>query len=334
MPLKITTKKSLTQKEFAALLEPLKPFSSPVAVALSGGADSMALTLLLQKSMKGRVVALTVDHGLRKESAAEAQKVARWMKAREIEHHILRLNPPKKKTRLQENARAGRYALLIEKCRELGIADLFLAHHLDDQAETFLLRLAAGSGVDGLSCMAPQRVEDGVRLLRPLLGIEKERLKASCRKFGQKWVEDPSNVNEDFARIRLRAAAAPLAREGLTAERLSKTAQRMSRARSALEEMAEAALGRTVGFDRKTGVASLKKDGFLALPEEVRLRLLGRVLTQVGGQDGKIRLERLESLLNHMKEKGFSAATLGGCVIRAKKECFEVCREKSRALSE
>lgn len=333
MPVKPPSKKSLTQKEFSSLMAPLSPFGARVAVALSGGADSMALALLLQRFMKNKIVALTVDHGLREESATEARKVARWMKTRGIEHHILRLNPPKKKTRLQENARKGRYALLMEKCRELGVADLFLAHHLDDQAETFLLRLAAGSGVDGLACMAAERVDEGMRLLRPLLGVEKERLKATCRQFRQKWVEDPSNENEDFARIRLRRVADVLAREGLTAARLSTTAQRMARARIALDAWTDRAVAEISRFDRKTGAAKLEKSGFSALPAEIRLRLVARILAQVGGQGGKIRLERLETLLNAMKEKGFSAATLGGCVIRAKKDGYEICREKSRALS-
>lgn len=328
---------SISQKEFSELMAPLQPMAgSHFAVAVSGGADSMALVLLLQrwaKTRKTKIVAMTVDHGLRRESGAEAQKVARWMKARKIDHLVLHMKPLKKKTRLQEAARNARYELLTQKCRELGIADLFLAHHLDDQAETFLLRLAAGSGLDGLGGMATVRQGSGVRLLRPLLDIEKERLKSVCRKFSQKWIEDPSNKNEVFARTRLRAAQKVLAREGMTAQRLSKTALRLARARKALEAWAEQACKKSVCFDKETAMAVLEKDVFFALPEEVGLRVLARVLAQAGGPAEKPRLERLESLYNHMKTNGFSAATLGGCVIRMKKTGFHICREKSRALS-
>src|SRR5689334_12818293 len=154
-----------------------------LAVAVSGGADSLALALLADRWARacgGRVTALTVDHGLRPEAAREARQVGRWLKASGIRHVILRWSPPAmKKTatarlaNLQAAARDARYELLCGWCRQHAVLHLLLAHHRDDQAETLLLRLARGSGLDGLAAMAPLVERSAVRLLRPLLAVPK-----------------------------------------------------------------------------------------------------------------------------------------------------------------
>ena len=220
-----------------AALGPFEP-GPVIAVGVSGGADSLALALLVKgwaAKRGGRVVALTVDHGLRVGSAREAREVARWLKRRGLEHHVLRWQGAKPRTGIPAAARAARYRLLTDWCRRAGVLHLALGHHLEDQAETFLLRLARGSGVDGLAAMAPVTELGGVRLLRPLLDVEKERLRASLRRRGQEWIEDPSNADPGFARTRMRAQLPELAAEGLTPGRLATTAARMARARNALE---------------------------------------------------------------------------------------------------
>src|SRR5262245_21437394 len=168
----------LTEAEFAALMRPLGPFEAQprLAVAVSGGSDSLALTLLLHdwaRRQRGVLTALTVDHGLRPEAAAEARQVARWLRARGIRHRVLTWRPAGEARRggLQAAARAARYRLLGAWCRANGVLHLALAHHREDQAETLLLRLARGSGLDGLAAMAAVSEREGVRLIRPLLAV-------------------------------------------------------------------------------------------------------------------------------------------------------------------
>ena len=151
--------KPISKKEFAASMAALGPFERPpaLAVAVSGGADSMALTLLAADwaaARRGSIVALTVDHRLRNESRAEAKQVAAWLAARGIEHKILAWTGEKPSSDVQAAAREKRYELLEDWCRRQGILHLLVAHNLDDQAETFLLRLGRGSGLYGLSGMA------------------------------------------------------------------------------------------------------------------------------------------------------------------------------------
>ncbi len=187
-----------------------------LAVAVSGGADSMALVLLAKawtESRKGSLLALTVDHGLRSNSRDEAEIVGQWLHALGIAHEILTWNDAKPATGRQEAGRAARYRLLLDRCRAGGILHLMLGHHRDDQAETVLLRIAAGSGIDGLAAMTEVRTTPYARLLRPLLGVPRASLEAILVSRGQGWVDDPSNHNSDFQRVRLRNLA-PILREG------------------------------------------------------------------------------------------------------------------------
>ncbi|MDY0242779.1 MAG: tRNA lysidine(34) synthetase TilS, partial [Rhodospirillaceae bacterium] len=186
--------------EFSSWMDRLGPFERlpVVAVACSGGADSLALTILADawaRSRGGQAIALTVDHGLRADSAAEAATVGRWLAAREIPHHVLRWEGAKPGTGIQAAARRARYALLEDWCRQEGLLHLLLAHHRDDQAETLLMHLARGSGVDGLAGMAPITETRALRLLRPMLDAPHARLEATLAARGLVWVEDPSNRN-------------------------------------------------------------------------------------------------------------------------------------------
>ncbi|WP_158044976.1 tRNA lysidine(34) synthetase TilS [Skermanella pratensis] len=202
--------------EFPGLMDRLGPFEPRprVAVGVSGGPDSLALCLLLKAwadRSGGSLLALTVDHGLRHNAAEEAVQVGSWLAARGIAHDVLRWEGSKPASGIQAAARDARQRLLADRCRSEGILHLVLAHHLEDQAETTLLRFAKGSGPDGLAGMSPLRETGAVRILRPLLGMPRARLKAVLEAAGQPWVEDPSNRSAAFARVRLRAMADTLA---------------------------------------------------------------------------------------------------------------------------
>jgi tRNA(Ile)-lysidine synthetase-like protein len=204
------TPEPVSDEEFAVRLDRLGPFDRPLrlAVAVSGGPDSMALSLLAARWVRqrgGQFLALTVDHRLRPDSTAEAAATGAALARHDISHRILTWTDAPARAS-QDQARRARYDLLGQACREAGIRDLAVAHQREEQAETVLLRLAKGSGIDGLAGMAAWRTAPWGRLLRPLLDLPKARLVATCAGFGAVPVDDPSNRRSRYARARLRAA--------------------------------------------------------------------------------------------------------------------------------
>jgi tRNA(Ile)-lysidine synthase len=306
--------------EFTRLMDRLGPFepSPRVAVGVSGGADSLALCLLLKAwadQRDGSLLALTVDHGLRHSAASEAVQVGSWLKARGIEHDILRWEGAKPASGIQSAARDARYRLLTQRCHAEGILHLALAHHREDQAETVLLRFAHGSGVDGLSGMAAVRETGSVRFLRPLLSTGRDCLRAFLTEAGQPWIEDPSNQSPAYARARLRGMAEVLSGEGWSAERAADMARRLGRARSVLESAA-AGLAATAVDLWPEGCVLLRPDLLGDSKEEVALRLLSRCLAVVGGARYRPKLEAVERLYLSLREGGIARGrTLGGCRI-------------------
>lgn len=335
------TSAPVTAAEFARSMESLGlvPARGPVAVAVSGGADSMALILLAEGW--GEAVAVTVDHGLRSGSASEAESVGRWLAARGIAHHVLHWEGEKPESGLQAAARAARYRLLEGWCRENGIDALLLAHHRDDQAETLLLRLARGSGLWGLAGMAalePPLSEPDLgspHRFRPLLALPKARLEATCRAAGQDWIVDPTNRDLANARVRARAMLADPPLEGLDSSRLAGTAHRLRRARAALETYVARLLGEAARFD-PAGYAELSRSGMLAEPAEVGLRALERLLTAVGGRTGPPRGERIEQAYDRIAGSGFAGLTTLGCQLLAESgaDRILICREPAAVAGE
>lgn len=245
-------------------MAPFAPFEAgpEVAVAVSGGGDSMALSLLMAdwtRARSGRALALVVDHGLREESAEEAAQVQSRLENAGLAAEVLAWTGPKPEANRQAEARKARYELMAAHCAERGILHLALAHHREDQAETLLLRLGRGSGLDGLAAMPPVRELPQVRLLRPLLQVPRECLRASLRERGIAWIEDPSNQDTQYSRVRLRNLAPDLAAEGMTPERLTKTAGHLGRARAVLEAEVTALLARSVELHRPDSPGSSKK---------------------------------------------------------------------------
>ncbi|MGJ3265231.1 MAG: tRNA lysidine(34) synthetase TilS [Salinarimonas sp.] len=288
----------VSEAEARARLEPLlREFhDTGLVLAVSGGPDSVALMRLcapLAREAGTPACVATVDHALRPGSAQETETVALWAAQARLAHRRLAWAGPKPESGVQEAARAARYRLLAQAAREVGAGALVTAHHRDDQAETVLMRLAAGSGVGGLAGMRPRATIDGLALARPLLDLPKDRLVATCLARGWPYLEDPSNAAPRFARARLRRVAPLLAGEGLDAIRLARLAARAARADAALEAGAEAAFARLVRGDAPL---ALDAAGLAAEPEEIALRVLARGVRRVGGSAGYERLSRLEGL--------------------------------------
>ena len=319
----------LTDQAFEKLMADMGPFEARphLAVAVSGGADSLCLALLMGRwaqHLGGRVTALTVDHGLRDQSRDEARQVGRWLQPQGIDHQILDWQGPKPQTGVQAAARAARYRLMQAWCRKHGVLHLGLAHTQDDQAETFLLRLGSGSGADGLAAMSAVRETSDVRLLRPLLDVPKAALQATLRAQGQEWIEDPSNRDPAFARVRVRQA---MGEGGLEARGLAHSAYRFGRARQALEAAASELLARSLRA-HPAGFAVLLYTPLEAAADEISLRALARVVAAIGGRDYGPRLDRLERLHQDvLMNRTKTAATLGGCRILMNDGKLLVCRE-------
>jgi tRNA(Ile)-lysidine synthase len=298
--------------ELRSLFADLANLPDPaVVLAVSGGPDSTALLLLAarwRKAMRSgpKLVAVTVDHGLRPEAKNEAAAVHRLARSLGVEHRTLRWSGRKPRTGLQEAARDARYRLLADAARKVSARLVLTAHTLDDQAETVLFRLARGSGLTGLAAMTkvapmpgaspPRGGKDRpVLVVRPLLDVPKRRLIATLRKAGISYADDPSNRDPRFMRTRLRKTMPALAREGLSAERLALLARRLRRADDALNfYVAEAAAKLAPQWVDGEPVV-LPAAGYSLLPQEIALRLLHLAIDRTGDV-GPVQLGKLEAL--------------------------------------
>ncbi|MBN8913551.1 MAG: tRNA lysidine(34) synthetase TilS [Rhizobiales bacterium] len=314
---------------------PLAPFKRAV-LAVSGGPDSMALMLLAARWVRSgqatpglAVEVATVDHGLRAGSAREAAWVAERAKALGFRHTTLVWGGNKPGSALQARAREARYALLVAHARAETPAAVVTAHTADDQAETLLMRLGRGSGLDGLAGMAPARslLQDGsVQLVRPLLGVAKGFLTALLKEQGERWIEDPSNERLDFERVRIRAAHDHLSALGLSNDKLALSAARLTRAREALEQTTDARLAALVDFH--DGVfASLDRGAWEREPEEIRVRLLQRLLATFGGEAKPAQLSQIEAIAAMLARGRPVAQTLGGCIVSQGRTTLRLYRE-------
>ena len=363
-----------------SLFEDIVSGNRDVAVAVSGGADSMALCFLLSgyfsrnaanndnnvnigsdanndDNNKVKIHALTVDHGLRHEAADEALHVAEQLSSlSNVKHSVLKWGHENEipESRIQELARRARYDLMAEYMKDHALSHLFLAHHLDDQAETFLFRLSKGSGLDGLASMLPRqnfcKSSDSVHrsdnigtgqyfeLCRPLLNTPKAELITYCDQHKIPYIDDPSNDSHSFARVRIRKSIPSLAKEGLTPKRLAVTAKRMARARKALDEISAHAF-EDILKEKETGQIVFDSSRFMELPEEVGLRVLLLAMRKIAAESGIAgeygpRLEKVESIITDlMKLPPFRKRTLYGMVFERndKQGRLIICLESKNA---
>jgi tRNA(Ile)-lysidine synthase len=273
-----------------------------VILAVSGGPDSIALMWLMARWRRAlvhgpRLIAVTVDHGLRAEAAREARDVKRLARSLDLPHRTMRWADPKPKTGLPAAARAARYRLLAQAARASGATHVLTAHTRDDQAETLLMRLLRGSGIAGLAAMARQTERDGTLLARPLLQVSKAQLIATLKKAGLGYADDPTNRDPGFTRPRIRAIMPALAAEGGDARNLARLASRLARANAAVEVLVDGAERYLALRDRESADSGIDAKAFAALPEEIRLRLLLRAIDRFG-HEGPAELGKVEALLS------------------------------------
>ncbi len=324
----------------------------PCALAVSGGSDSTALMVLFADWLRqrgrpaGSCTVLTVDHGLRPTSADEARAVGASAVELGYRHATLTWDDPKPRSGIQAAARSARYRLMGGYMRAHGIGLLLTAHTRDDQAETLLMRLARGSGLDGLAAMVPLSplgehgpgdiAAGGGRWVgRPFLDVPKTCLRATLEERGIRWMEDPSNIAPEFERARLRAARRHLDALGLTPDMLALSAARLARARRAIEGMVDDLCDPRAGAVRvdPCGVVLIDRAPLREAAEEVALRVLERAVVAAGGSGERVPLAKLESVLAGVRAPRATAParwTLARALIAAEPSAVRVEREPGR----
>jgi tRNA(Ile)-lysidine synthase len=302
----------ITVRQAKALFADLKG-APAIILAVSGGPDSVALMWLAARWRRTlargpRLVAVTIDHGLRPESGREAREVKRLARALDLPHHTKRWTGEKPKSGVPAAARAARYRLLAAAARQSGASHILTAHTRDDQAETFLMRLLRGSGIAGLAAMARSIEREGVLIARPFLNVSKSQLIATLEKAGIGFADDPTNRDTSFTRPRIRSVIEGLSAEGGDARNLARLASRLARANAAIEILVEGAARYLTLKDRLAPTSSSATDSvarranvsfdaraFAGLPEEIRLRLLQRAIDRLG-DEGPAELGKVEAL--------------------------------------
>lgn len=325
---------ALEREEFTRLVESLASSDAAhiFAVAVSGGPDSMALAFCLKRwgdEHSVKILALIVDHGLRAESAQEAKTTQQRLAALGIDAEILTWKHPPITSRLHIQARNARYELLTEACQRHGIHHLFLAHQREDQAETILMRLAKGSGIDGLAGISRQSPHKDIQLLRPLLNISKQRLIATCEAAGINFINDPSNQSEKFARGRLRRVLPLLADEGLTVERLLDLGERAAEAKQALEQTTVDFL-RVASQRHEADIIHINLEQLRQTPSAIAQRALSLCLNNFSSGDYMPERASLLSLLAALSsDQDMTPRTLHGCLISKQSQQATLMREFS-----
>jgi tRNA(Ile)-lysidine synthase len=323
----------LTPKHFASLIRPF--LREKMAVAVSGGSDSMALTLLLKEFCDvsfsyESFVALTVDHQLRPFSGQEAETVHSWLVRRGIEHHTLIWHHDPLVSQIEEKARQARYFLLFDFCQQNDISILLTAHHAQDQMETFLMRLSRGSGLRGINAIRPVSDYNGLTIGRPLLTILPDQLKTTLtERFQQPHIHDESNESSQFERVRWRKALPLFASLGLTPESVMRTLAHLQKIESQREQTALEFLQNFVVFSGDT--CFFPKDAFLILFPYVAQRVIMTLLKKISQKESPISQRLLESVYEKMRIKTFKGTTASGCWIRLKKgQCFFISQENRK----
>jgi tRNA(Ile)-lysidine synthase len=301
-------------------------------VAVSGGSDSIALLHMLadwEFDKKPDIMVASVDHGLRTESQSEIKFVKEICKKKKIKHFSLRVtaNLLNAGGNLQENARIERYELLKNWAVEQKLQCVLVGHTLDDQEETLLMRFFRGSGVDGLVSMQKKVFKSDILWIRPLLKFRREELQHYLKINKHCWVDDPSNYDKKYLRVRIRELLQQLRRDNLLTSNFVKTSEHMSRASKLLKKRANSDANNLLSFD-EAGQITFDSTKFLELFEDTQYRILAGIISWFSGTVYKPRFSQLEHLYCKLvQNKDLAGLTLGGTIFRKRKGVVTVVRE-------
>lgn len=281
-----------------------------MAVAVSGGVDSMCLLYWLNK-VGADIICLHVNHQLRPEADTETEYVVDVCKKLGVPCKVFYWEEEKPETGLEAAAREARYKMMTDFCHENNIEYLVTAHQSDDQIETFLMNLSRGSGLYGLSAMMPESVRNGIKILRPLLNVSRDEIKKYCDNNNIKYFVDSMNVDEHYTRVKIRKNRHLLNDDlGISDARLLLAIQNLSRTREWMDKYIEARVEMVIRSWGALFVSSFLFDE----AEEIRLKFLGTLIQKIGGDNYQVRLNSLQNALRKLQSD--CKFTLGHCTIR------------------
>ena len=319
-------------KEFLSSLD----IKENLAVAVSGGPDSMALAFLVKcYSLKNKlnVKYFIVDHKLRKESSNEAKKIKNILKKIDIDAKILLWNGKKPSKNIQSIARDKRYSLLANECKKNNIKYLLLGHHLNDLFENFLIRMIRGSGLNGLISFSKNTKykDQKLNIIRPLLNLEKKDLLYVSNEVFSFFIKDPSNINEDYKRTRIRNLLHSLKEEGLDIKKLKLTINNLKDSDKSIKFYVDRNLIKNVVFLKRKNIYILGYN-FFDQSHEIIFRSLTKLIQNLGKKYYPARGKSINELIKKINEKSFTKVTLGGCFIERVNETILISQESSHKI--
>lgn len=306
----------------------LSNYPKKLAAAVSGGPDSMVMCYLLQKfCIKNNIAlhVLIVNHMLRTESSAEAQNVQLFLNNQGIKTKILTWDGKKPSSNIQALAREKRYQLLSDYCKTNNIHHLITGHQADDQAETVLLRIIRGSGIDGIAGMQESSKINNIFILRPMLSIRRSEIMKMIQETQWLYVEDPSNKNSAFSRIKVRNLLSN-PEWSFMHNKLQLLGKNATRARNYLQQQTDNFIKNKWTFS-ELGTASINLHEYITEHEEIALRALSKVLMYIGGNTLPPRLVQIEKIYSDLKTNQWNDRTLFGCILRLRKKQLSIMRE-------
>ena len=299
------------------------------AVAVSGGPDSLALAFLTKVfSIKYNLNSkyFIVDHKLRKGSTNEAKKVKKILSDFSIEAELLTWNGKKPKSNIQSLARKKRYNLLFSKCKSFKISNLIIGHHLDDLFENFFIRMIRGSGLKGLTSLEKKTTIGSINLIRPLLDFEKKDLEFISNHVFNFFVNDPSNENIEFKRIKIRKIISEFKNSGLEKDKLFLTLKNLKNSNSALKFYTEKNK-RLNSFLDKKNKKLLLNEIFFRQPYEVVFRSMSDSLNIIGEKYFPTRGKKIDHVLQKIYKDTLKKETLAGCIVKKVNQTVIITKE-------
>ena len=297
-------------------------------IAVSGGPDSMALAGLanmIVEEKRYKIYFALVDHGIRKNSHKEALGVKKLLKKQNMKLKIL-TNKKKIIKNIQKNARDIRYELLTKFCNKNKSKFLVTAHHQDDQIETFFIRLSRGSGIEGLSSMSEKtKIKNNIILLRPFLEINKKDLSYVAKRIFGKSIKDPTNSNKKFLRTKIRDLKKILEQKGLDIKSIARSIKNISSTKDAINFYVSKSMRKFVKFKKKETILNLSD--FKKEPEEIKFRIINRVVRMRAKTYYPPRSQKVLNLINRFEDNKLKKCTLGGCMFEKRKNLLHVSRE-------
>ena len=335
-------KKILSQLNQKKISKIYNEFSSSLkvkenlAVAVSGGPDSLALAYLTKcYSLKNKIKVkyYIVNHKLRKEASLEAQIVRKVLRKIDIKCTILNWNGKKPSKNIQAIARDKRYSLLANECKKNNIKYLLLGHHLNDLFENFFIRLVRGSGLNGLISFSKNTKYRGqnLNIIRPLLSLEKKDLLYISNKVFSFFVKDPSNINEDYKRTRIRNLLHSLEKEGLDVKKLELTINNLKDSDKSIKFYVERNLKKNVVFLKIKNIYILSHD-FFDQSHEIIFRSLTSLIQKLGKKYYPVRGKSINKLIKQINKRSFTKVTLGGCYVEIVNETILISKENSNKV--